>query len=152
MSDLISRDEAAEKIRMLLRVASCEAIVHYNHGAGDALATIKNLPSAQPEITRCKDCKWCEDADGLMCKNTASWVIATDYDFGCVCAERRQDDLISRQAAIDAVKGRFSMPVDNLIVEVIGALPSAEPEQRWIPVRYRGNYGHTGHSQVRNLQ
>lgn len=37
------------------------------------------------------------------------------------------DDLISRQSAIDAVKGRFSMPVDNLIVEVIGALPSAQP-------------------------
>ena len=37
------------------------------------------------------------------------------------------DDLISRQAAIDAVKGRFSMPVDNLIVEVIGELPSAQP-------------------------
>ena len=49
------------------------------------------LPSAQPEIVRCKDCKWCEDADGLMCKNTASWVVATDYDFGCVLAERRQD-------------------------------------------------------------
>ena len=37
-------------------------------------------------------------------------------------------DYISRQAAIEAVKGRFSMPVDNLIVEVIGELPSAQPE------------------------
>lgn len=36
-------------------------------------------------------------------------------------------DLIDRQAAIDAVRGRFSMPVDNLIVEVIGNLPSAQP-------------------------
>lgn len=36
------------------------------------------------------------------------------------------DDLIRRQDAIDAVKGRFSIPVDNLIVEVIGALPSAQ--------------------------
>ena len=43
-------------------------------------------------------------------------------------AHSMQDDTISRQAAIDAVKGRFSMPVDNLIVEVIGALPSAEVE------------------------
>lgn len=41
-------------------------------------------------------------------------------------------DLISRQEAIDAVKGRFSMPVDNLIVEVIGALPSAQKEGEWI--------------------
>lgn len=37
-------------------------------------------------------------------------------------------DLIERQAAIEAVKGRFSMPVDNLIVEVIGKLPPAEPK------------------------
>lgn len=44
------------------------------------------------------------------------------------------NDLINRQTAIDAVKGRFSMPVDNLIVEVLTALPSAQPEQRWIPV------------------
>lgn len=42
-------------------------------------------------------------------------------------------DLIDRQAVIDAVKGRFSMPVDNLIVEVIEALPSAEPKRgKWI--------------------
>jgi len=46
---------------------------------------------AQPEIIRCKDCKWCEDADGLMCKNTASWVAATENDFGCILAERRTD-------------------------------------------------------------
>ena len=59
--------------------------------------TIQELPSAQPEIIRCKDCKWCEDADGLMCKNTASWVVATDYDFGCILAERRQDGCKERQ-------------------------------------------------------
>lgn len=33
---------------------------------------------------------------------------------------------IEKQAAIEAVKGRFSMPVDNLIVEVIKALPAAD--------------------------
>lgn len=48
--------------------------------------------NVQSEIIRCKDCKWCEDTDGLMCKNTASWVVATDYDFGCILAERRQDE------------------------------------------------------------
>lgn len=52
---------------------------------------IEDLPSAEPEIIRCKDCKWCEDADGLMCKNSASWVVATNRDFGCVLAERRTD-------------------------------------------------------------
>lgn len=63
--------------------------------------TILNLPPAQPEIIRCKDCKWCEDADGLMCKNTASWVVATDCDFGCVCAERRTDGWHNQQTGRD---------------------------------------------------
>ena len=53
---------------------------------------IERLPSVQSEIIRCKDCKWCEDADGPICKNPASWVVATDYDFGCVYAERRDKD------------------------------------------------------------
>ena len=51
------------------------------------------------------------------------------------------NDLISRKAAIDAVKGRFSMPVDNLIVEVIGQLPPVEPERekgKWIPCTKEG--------------
>lgn len=60
-------------------------------GIHSVRSEISKLPSVPSEIIRCKDCKWCEDADGLMCKNTASWVVATDYDFGCVCAERRQD-------------------------------------------------------------
>lgn len=52
---------------------------------------IRQTLSEQTEIIRCKDCKWCEDADGLMCKNPASWVVATDRDFGCVLAERRTE-------------------------------------------------------------
>lgn len=52
---------------------------------------VNDVPEVKTEIIRCKDCKWCEDADGLMCKNPASWVVATDRDFGCVLAERRTD-------------------------------------------------------------
>lgn len=78
MNDLISRQSV---INILLY-----------HNASRHFDMIRMLPSAQPEIIRCKDCKWCEDTDGLICKNTASWVVATDYDFGCVCAERRQNE------------------------------------------------------------
>ena len=61
-------------------------------GYWSVVERVKALPSAQPEIIRCKDCKWCKDADGLMCKNPASWVVATECDFGCVLAERRTDE------------------------------------------------------------
>lgn len=55
-----------------------------------------SLPSAQPEIIRCKDCKWCKELydsfDGTpywMCKN---WDAETDTDGFCYEAERRTDE------------------------------------------------------------
>lgn len=49
------------------------------------------------------------------------------------------NDLISRQAAIDAVLG--VVPYDEYwkeqIEKAVNALPSAQPEQRWIPVSER---------------
>lgn len=56
---------------------------------------IKQVPSAEPEIIRCKDCEWCEehyDIDGIpywVCKN---WVGGTDADGFCHEAERRTDE------------------------------------------------------------
>ena len=42
------------------------------------------------------------------------------------------NDLISRQAAIDVVNG-----IDSNFAKYIEELPSAQPEQRWIPVSER---------------
>ena len=49
------------------------------------------------------------------------------------------NDLISRKAAIDAVsRGCFELRgIFQIIKEEIEALPSAQPEQRWIPVSER---------------
>lgn len=56
---------------------------------------IEALPSAEPEIIRCKDCKWCAEdyyTDGnapcLICKN---WDGGTDADGFCYEAERRTE-------------------------------------------------------------
>ena len=53
------------------------------------------------------------------------------------------DDLISRQAAIDAIN-RLDIPEDMCVFEILshielelGTLPSAQPEQRWIPCSER---------------
>ena len=52
-------------------------------------------------------------------------------------------DLISRQAAIDAID-RLDIPEDMCVFEIlshieleIGTLPSAQPEQQWIPCSER---------------
>ena len=49
MDDLISRQAVVEKIDLLFREPYNGDFVatHYNHGVGDALAVVKNLPSAQ---------------------------------------------------------------------------------------------------------
>ena len=53
------------------------------------------------------------------------------------------DDLISRQAAIDAVEkesqvdGAYGYMDTKSIVDLLNDLPSAQPEQRWIPCNVR---------------
>ena len=44
-------------------------------------------------------------------------------------------DLISRQAAKEAIRDKFKdLPIRCEINEVLNGLPSVQPEQRWIPV------------------
>ena len=70
------------------RYISAERIIHEE----DAIEVISMLPSAEPEIIRCKDCKWCVenyDTDGnpyWICKN---WDGGTDADGFCYEAERK---------------------------------------------------------------
>lgn len=58
---------------------------------------LRELPSAQPEIIRCKDCKWYGRADkrrfyrGTDCLNHRIDTIVPDKDY-CSRAERRTDD------------------------------------------------------------
>lgn len=50
-------------------------------------AQIEELPPAQPEITRCKDCKW---KDNHNCTRAVEvWI---DDDKFCAWAERRTDE------------------------------------------------------------
>lgn len=59
------------------------------------VSDLEKLPTAEPEIIRCKDCKWCvehydtrENAPYWVCKN---WDGGTEADGFCHEAERRTD-------------------------------------------------------------
>ena len=88
MSELISKDAALDCFRDWIDRCG-------NEHTADEDATyqrIAELPAAQPEIIRCKDCKYMIDTgDDIMCDNAKGWVVATASDFGCVLAERRTD-------------------------------------------------------------
>ena len=75
MSDLISRQDAIDALSQypFEKVVNCVSI-------------IEELPSAQPEIIYCKDCKW---KQGVECVRFAD-VRPFPSDF-CSRAERREE-------------------------------------------------------------
>ena len=78
MSDLISRQAVDDAIYDYSR--ACD--VDY----AQIMEYIDKLPTAQPEIIRCKDCKKREH-----CRTTNTWAVAPSDDWFCADAERRTD-------------------------------------------------------------
>ena len=93
MDDLVSR---ADAIEAAMRDVSCIRTHEFNAGATRAANRIKQLPSAQPEIIYCGDCKYKDDGideDGipfLKCLHGRSYGGTRINDF-CSWAERRED-------------------------------------------------------------
>lgn len=87
MDDLISRKAAIEELD--------HAAWGKEYDKALAKAMLESLPSAQPGIMRCKDCKYYGRADkrrfyrGMDCLNEHIGTIAPDKDF-CSRAERRE--------------------------------------------------------------
>ena len=88
MADLIDRQAAIDAFTDEIQVtgrANAESVKAYVKLVVDR---IKRLPSAQPEIIRCKDCKW------------SDWYTAADGHRYCYCMEtgnggRTEDDFCS---------------------------------------------------------
>ena len=97
--DLISRQAAIEVIDAVFPVDPMKSEYAQGIACGAALAKtyVEQLPAAQPEIIRCKDCKHMTehyDTDGNVPYCTCSeWDSGTDYDGFCHYAERRADEL-----------------------------------------------------------
>lgn len=92
MDDTISRAAAIEAVRQLV-IAGWGT----DHGVMDSdviYETLEELPSAQPEIIRCKDCKWFKLSSyntlGIhICQKFSG--VRGEHDF-CSRGERREDE------------------------------------------------------------
>ena len=88
VGDTISRQAAIDH---LMNHLDADYLNGYSY-----LEELKHLPSAQPEIIRCKDCKWYGRADkrrfyrGMDCLQNRIDTIIPDKDF-CSRAERREE-------------------------------------------------------------
>ena len=83
MSDLISRQAAIDAVQNRHMMLNKEKVLLIND--------LEKLPSAQPEIVRCKDCKYAEyidDVKTLWCTECGQGRTVAPNDF-CSYAERR---------------------------------------------------------------
>ena len=92
MSDLIDRQAAIDVLARTARenFSLSDEFDHYIAGLIDGDTAIRQLPSAQPEIVRCKDCKW-YGRIGCAISIVDDSDKPTENDF-CSFAERRTDD------------------------------------------------------------
>ncbi len=91
MSDLISRQDALVFIQSLYLGIPLAPInkQRWKKKYKEFIAIekgIENLPSAEPEIIRCKDCKKLEH-----CRTTNTWAVAPDDNWYCADGERRTE-------------------------------------------------------------
>lgn len=89
MSDLISRGDAIKAV-LVSNLSACTVFGRSEEGmatAKELIQVIKNLPSAQPEIIRCKDCKHLFEDNGCPLR---TWWTHTEDDF-CSYGERREE-------------------------------------------------------------
>lgn len=91
MSDLIDRKEMLRTYQYICDGVKCFECVQFlksKTGECPIQRWINNLPSAESEIIRCRDCK---HHDGIRCFRWNSTII-TGFDDFCSNAERRTDE------------------------------------------------------------
>jgi hypothetical protein len=71
------------------RKAAIDALYHVDEYNGRSIEAIRNLPSAQPEVICCKDCKWFGNI-GCAISIVDDSDKPTKNDF-CSFAERREE-------------------------------------------------------------
>ena len=96
MDDLISRQVAIDTLADMYCKSDEDGYVWIIRS--DAWARLDALPSTQPEIIRCKECKYAKiTADGKYMKYCSKWdvddALYLDSGFFCGHAERRTDGI-----------------------------------------------------------
>ena len=90
--DAVSRKTAIDGVKTLHEVA-WKNWHDPTLSANTVIDMIKNLPSAQPEIVRCKDCKHRDPEDKKCdCGHDILWQLPRRDNWYCADAERRSDE------------------------------------------------------------
>ena len=91
--DLIDRQAAIDALLEEVRLVDGYYVENDEVIDKDAVEAMRLLPSAQPEIIRCKDCKWWSNDDYRECSSpNYDDGYVTPAGFYCGYAERRTDE------------------------------------------------------------
>lgn len=102
MSDLIDRQAAISSLNDELTITGKNNAKVVEDYMRRVVRRLEQIPSAEPEIIRCKDCKLFGDPMCLMCFDGHDWAEPNGH---CHKAERRRmDDLVSRQKVLRCIK------------------------------------------------
>ena len=89
MDDLISKQEVIDLLKQMRKDGN---MVPWE--GKDVFARIRKLPPAQPEIIRCRECKFARLTNDGSCKYCDIWfpdeAEYMDGDYYCASAERRE--------------------------------------------------------------
>ena len=139
---MVNRMTNKEAIEILKEYEAVDdSLKWYMSGYSEAFdMAIKALEQSEP----CNDDKGCSNcmysgrpSPCSECRDNSQWEmkpISRSHENSTEC-----EDTISRQAAIDDLNGKDPSQIwDTADIEVwVNALPSAQPEQRWIPCSER---------------
>ena len=91
MNDLISRQAAIDALEIEYKAVG---ILGEQWAISQCIDAIKQLPSAQPEIVRCKDCEYGEqdEVGRWFCRGIGCQIGSEDGSGYCADAERRNDE------------------------------------------------------------
>ena len=98
MSDFISRQAAIDALKgmavPLYKDPACEDILERDRTLDNAIDAIRGLPSAQPEIIRCKDCKFYSPMNRETKTGICNLIMHQNFgdNWFCAGAERRPDE------------------------------------------------------------
>lgn len=92
MNDIICRQTAINMLCSKCTVDKPETCSTIQKGDNwcEEVYILQRVPSAQPEIVRCKDCKY--NVSSHKCLHPESFFLVPDDDFYCGYAERRTDE------------------------------------------------------------
>ena len=93
MADIIDRQAAIDTLNATITITGERNALEVSDYIKTVKERLEELPSAEPEIIRCKDCKYRDPEDkSCGCGHDIIWQLSRDDNWFCADGKRMVDD------------------------------------------------------------